>query len=53
MKDCHYCENALCMDANSDCACFADDGYFDHHVFDSKEAETCESFVYSDIFPKT
>lgn len=52
--DCHYCENAMCMDSNGWCQCYADEGFFSHDVKDSKkEAEECEWFEYCDIFPKT
>lgn len=52
-KDCHFCENASCLDENSAVDCYADFGYFDHHVEDSREAENCSLFEYCDIFPKT
>ena len=30
--DCHYCEYAMCSDANSEVDCYVDDfAYFDHH----------------------
>ena len=52
--DCHYCEYASCEDPNSWCACYVEDlGSFDHEVIDSKkEAEECDWFEFSDIFPK-
>lgn len=54
IRDCHYCEYAVCDDANSDVDCYVEDGnYFHHHVRDSKEAEQCDDFEYCDVFPKT
>ena len=50
IRDCHYCEYAVCDDANSDVDCY---NYFQHHVRDSKEAEQCDDFEYCDVFPKT
>ena len=51
--DCHYCEEAACISADSGCNCYNDFGYFDHTVEDSKrEAEECPFFRYCDIFPK-
>jgi hypothetical protein len=52
--DCHYCEYAMCLDENSSVDCYADDNcYFDHHVTDSKEAESCSCFEYCEVFSKT
>lgn len=54
IRDCHYCEYAVCDDANSDVDCYVEYGnYFHHHVRDSKEAEQCDGFEYCDVFPKT
>lgn len=52
--DCHYCEYASCEDPNSWCTCYVEDfAYFDYEVIDSrKEAEGCDWFEFSDIFPK-
>lgn len=52
-RDCHYCEYAMCKDAQSPVDCYCDDNvYFDHHVKDSTEAENCEMFEFCDVFPK-
>ena len=53
IRDCHYCEYAVCESKDSYVNCYAEDGtYYDHHVKDSKEAEQCEMFDYNDTFPK-
>ena len=53
IRDCHYCNEAACESAESDCDCYGDVGYFDHRVKDSKkEAEECPFFSFCDIFPK-
>ena len=53
IKDCHYCNEAACESAESDCDCYNDFGFFDHSVKDSKkEAEECPFFSFCDIFPK-
>jgi len=54
IRDCHYCEYAVCNDANSEVDCYVEDGnYFQHHVREGKEAEQCYDFEYCDVFPKT
>lgn len=54
IRDCHYCEYAVCDDANSDVDCYVEDGnYFHHYVRDNKEAEQCDDFEYCDVLPKT
>ena len=51
--DCHYCEYAMCHDANGKVDCYVDDfAYFDHHVEDSSEAQNCSWFYFCDTFPK-
>lgn len=52
--DCHYCDNAVCNSpTDPKCECYCDDGYYSHHVYDSKtEAEECLWFRFCDIFPK-
>lgn len=54
IKDCRYCEYAVCYDEDSfRVDCYVDDfQYFDHHVEDPKEAEKCKWFSFCDIFPK-
>ena len=53
IRDCHYCEHACCQSEEDWCDCYVEDnGYFDHHVEDSSEAENCPWFEFSDIFPK-
>lgn len=53
IEDCHYCEYACCSDKESSVDCYVEDfAYFDHHVTDPKEAETCGWFSFCDIFPK-
>lgn len=52
--DCHYCEYAMTNSPSDSVDCYVEDfAYFDHHIKDSKEAENCDCFEYSDIFPKT
>ncbi len=53
-RDCHYCEWCMCVDENDDkAACYVEDnGYFDHNIIDSKEAENCLWFIFCDTFPK-
>lgn len=54
IRDCHYCEYAMCQDKTSSVDCYVDDlAYFDHHVEDSQEAKKCNWFRFCDIFPKT
>lgn len=53
IRDCHYCDYAMCCDKDGDVDCYGDFRYFDHHVEDSKkEAEECSLFLYADDFPK-